>query len=79
MHAVSIQQLRDDAAGVVSAAQQGDIAVLDEGRVVALVTKPRPIADFEAYWQERERLLAGIVVDPAWDSAEAISQDRDRG
>jgi antitoxin (DNA-binding transcriptional repressor) of toxin-antitoxin stability system len=78
MDAVTIQQLRDDVSSVISAAQHGEVAVIDQGRVVAVVTKPRPIPDFEAYWRERERTLADIVVDPAWDSTEAISQDRDR-
>jgi hypothetical protein len=78
MQTVNVQQLRDDTAGVISAAQVADVLVVDEGRVVAVVTKPRTNADFEAYWQAREKLLAEVTVDSSWDSTQAISEDRDR-
>ena len=78
MQTVDISQLRNDTSGVISAAQHSDVLVIDGGRVVAVVSKPRASADFEAYWQERERLLSGIKMNPEWDSAQAISEDRDR-
>jgi|KBSSwiStaDraftv2_1062776.scaffolds.fasta_scaffold919185_1 antitoxin (DNA-binding transcriptional repressor) of toxin-antitoxin stability system len=77
MQSVNIQQLRDDVAGVISAAQQGDVAVTDQGRIVAMVTKPRSNPDFESYWQWRERMLADVVAAPGWDSTQAVSDDRD--
>jgi len=77
MNTVDISQLRDDTSTVISAAQQSDVFVTEGGRVVAVLSKPRTPVDFEEYWKERERKLSGITMDPSWDSAVAISEDRD--
>ncbi len=79
MQTVNVQQLSQDAAGVIAAAQHDDVLVIDAGRVVAVVTRPPVRRDFATYWQERERRLAGITIDPAWDSTAAVSEDRERG
>jgi prevent-host-death family protein len=36
MQTISLQDLRDDAAGVIAAAQDRDILVVDNGKVVAV-------------------------------------------
>jgi hypothetical protein len=77
MQTVDVSQLSRDVPSVIAAAQREDVFVVEHGKVVAIVTKPRPGPD-ERYWRERERMLADIVADPEWDSTEAISQDRDR-
>jgi prevent-host-death family protein len=78
MQTISLQDLRDDAAGVIAAAQDRDILVVDNGKVVAVVSKPPPAAEFGRYWMEREKLLAGVVALPGWDSTNAVSEDRGR-
>lgn len=79
MESVDVQQLGQEAARVIAAAQHGDVLVIDAGQVVAVVTKPPQRRDFATYWQEREQRLAGITIDPNWDSTTAVSEDRERG
>jgi hypothetical protein len=78
MQTIDINQSREDSANVISAAQQTDVYIVEQGRVVPVLSKPRASDNFEAYWQERERLLSRITIDPNWDSTEAVSEDRDR-
>ena len=87
MQTYDINQFRQDIDGVIAAAQKDDVQIVENGRVLAVVTapprqisSPRPMTreEFEAYWQERERILADVIVDPLWDSTQAISEDRDR-
>jgi antitoxin (DNA-binding transcriptional repressor) of toxin-antitoxin stability system len=77
MNTVDISQLRDDTSSVISAAQQSDVFVTEGGRIVAVLSKPNTPLHFEEYWRERERKLSGIIMDPNWDSAIGISEDRD--
>ncbi len=77
MVTINVERLGDDVQGVIAAAQIGDVLVMDQGKIVAVVSKPRPIHD-AAYWRERDALLASVVAAPDWDSTVAVSQDRDR-
>jgi len=77
MQTVDVQMLQNDAESVIAAAQSEDVLITNHGRVVAVVSKPPP-TESALYWAERERLLSPITVDRAWDSNQAISEDRDR-
>jgi hypothetical protein len=78
MQIVELAQFRSDVDGVLAKAQSDEILICDHGTALAVVSKPRVPADWDRYWENRERLLAGITVDPEWDSTKAISDDRDR-
>ena len=78
MQTINVQQLGENAAGVIAAAQSGDVFVVEGGQVVAIVSKPRAPTDVSNYWREREALLAEVVAAPGWDSTNAVSDDRDR-
>ncbi len=77
MQVIDVQQLQENVASVIAAAQQGEVLVVQDGIVVAVVSKPKSHAD-AAYWREREALLADVVAAPGWDSTIAVSEDRDR-
>ena len=79
MQTINIQELGENAPGVIAAAQNPDVFVVDGGKVVAVVSKPRAPANFEQYWQWREKMLEHVVAAPDWDSTQAVSDDRDRG
>ena len=78
MKTFDFQQLSDDTKVIVTAARDEDISIVDSGNIVAFITRPRRSADFTKYWQERERQLATIPALKDWDSATAVSEDRDR-
>jgi hypothetical protein len=78
MQTTNLEQLREDAAAVIAAAQNADIQVISEGKVVAVVSRPRPVQGFDEYWQKREEQLREIVLDVGWDSTKAIEEDRNR-
>ncbi|MCI0362109.1 MAG: hypothetical protein L0211_26810 [Planctomycetaceae bacterium] len=78
MQMIDVQQLQENAQGVIAAAQKEEILVVRDGVVVAVVSRPRRPADFSKYWEERELRLAGIDFGPDWDSTQIISEDRDR-
>lgn len=78
MQTISFQQLCDDAGAAIAAAQQSDVFVVQDGKIVAVVSRPRVSQDFAEYWQQRETALKGIVAGADWDSAKIISEDRDR-
>jgi antitoxin (DNA-binding transcriptional repressor) of toxin-antitoxin stability system len=78
MQTTNLQQLRDDASGVIQAAQSGDVYVINEGKVVAVVSRPPASTNFAEYWRQREEALKGAVVQDGWDSTRAIEADRDR-
>jgi hypothetical protein len=77
MQTANFQQLSEDAASVIAVAQDHDVLIVNEGKVVAVVSKPRPQHDKE-FWAQREKRLAEIVLNGEWDSTKAISEDRDR-
>jgi hypothetical protein len=54
------------------------VLVVDGGKVVAVVSEPKPAADFAAYWEQRERQLQSVVSAPEWNSTDAVSEDRNR-
>jgi len=78
MQSANLQQLREDTASVIAAAQTEDVLVIEEGKVIAVVSRPRAAADFDKYWHDREKRLEPVVAAPGWDSSSAVSQDRDR-
>jgi hypothetical protein len=78
MQTISLQQLRDDAEAAVVAAQKSDVLVVEDGKVLAVVSRPRASQNFAEYWQRREALLQGITAGPDWDSTQVISEDRER-
>ena len=57
-------------------AGEGDTA--SQTGQLAVVSKLQSPSEWEAYWKQREALLAEIVAMPDWDSTVAISEDRDR-
>ena len=78
MQTMSVEQLRADADRAIAAAQESDVFVVENGKVVAIVTRPRENKEFVDYWRQRETLLEGVIAGEDWDSAKAISDDRDR-
>jgi hypothetical protein len=78
MQTTSLQQLRDDTAAVIAATENGEVLVVDGGKVVAVVSEPKPAADFAAYWEQRERQHQSVVSAPEWNSTDAVSEDRNR-
>lgn len=78
MVTIDIQQLHDETERFVRQAREQEIHVQAEGTVVAVLSGLRLPADFEAYWRQREAVLAAIKLLGDWDSTEAISEDRER-
>jgi hypothetical protein len=78
MQTANLQQLRENTASVIAAAQTADMLVIEEGKMIAVVSRPRVAIDFAQYWIDRERSLELVVAEPGWDSASAVSHDRDR-
>jgi hypothetical protein len=78
MQTTTLTQLCENASAVVAAAQKDDVFIVDQGKIVAVLSKPRLPADFDEYWKLREKMLADVIAAPGWDSTEAISEDRDR-
>lgn len=79
MQIVELAEFRGDIDGVLAKAQSDEVLICDHGAALAVVSKPKLLVDWSRYWEERERLLASVTVDPEWDSTVAISEDRDRG
>lgn len=78
MEIIELHHFRNDIEGTLARAQNDDVLICDQGTAVAVVSKPKVATDWKHYWEERERLLSTITVDPGWDSTQAISDDRDR-
>ena len=78
MQIVELEQFRKDVDGVLAKAQTEEILICKHGTALAVVSKPKSPADWDAYWKQREARLAEIVALPGWDSTVAISEDRDR-
>jgi hypothetical protein len=79
MQIIELAQFRDDIDGVLAKVQNEEVLICDQGAALAVVSKPKLPVDWQKYWEERERLLAEVTVDPDWDSTLAVSEDRDRG
>lgn len=77
MVTISIMQLHDETERFVRQAGTEEIQVQADGRVLAVLCRPPVPAEFEAYWRQREQLLARVSLQGVWDSTEAVSQDRE--
>lgn len=77
MLSVDIEQLGGEIHSLVAAAQTDDVYITDQGRIVAVLSKPKFALD-DDYRRRREALLAQLVVASDWDSTVAVSEDRDR-
>ncbi len=78
MRTIDLQQLKNQTEHFVHAARQDDIQIQAGGEVVAVLSRPRNAEAFRTFWEQRERTLAEISLKGTWDSAAAVSCDRDR-
>ncbi len=78
MRTIDLQQLKNQTEHFVQAARQDDIQIRAGGEVVAVLSRPRNAEAFRTFWEQRERTLAQISMKGTWDSAAAVSSDRDR-
>ena len=77
MKTISIEELHEQTERVVGEAAQATIVVTKNGRPQAILRPYPQEAALKRYWEERERTLAALPRIDA-DSAEYVSQDRDR-
>jgi hypothetical protein len=78
MQTVTLEELQNDLERYVRASQQGDIEIHAQGKVMAILTAPRPATIWQEFWQHRERALSRVSITGDWNSMSAVSADRDR-
>jgi len=73
---VTIDELRRETDRLVQTAETEDVLVVENGRPRVVLKKASEAAEFETFWQQRERQLASIATVKE-DSTAYVSQDRD--
>ena len=76
MKTVTIQELHRETDRLVQTAETEDVLVVENGRPRVVLKKAGDPAEFETFWQQRERQLAGIATVKE-DSTPYVSEDRD--
>jgi hypothetical protein len=76
MVTITIQQLHEETERFVRQAGEEEIQVQADGRVLAVLSRPRAPVEFEAYWRRREQVLSRVSLQGPWDSTQAVSEDR---